>query len=422
MKLSEPSLRLTGLQLDEPVVRALEAILPAMAERTVTAVTVEVPSYVDAFSGQMGQTIENAVQMSLRAFLRIATRGADADPGTSLLPALNGAYELGRGEARQGRSIAALLSAYRVGAQVAWRELSATAVSAGLPAATIARFAELVFAFIDELSASSVSGHADELATTGRVRQRYLDRLAQDLLAGEPAATLLASAERAGWQPPNTLTAVLVPLAQTRGLAAQFGQSTLQLSEDLPGADASDALAVLLVPDMAGTARRQLLSALGARKALVGPARPWLHVQSSYYRALQARKLLSANKSGASAAIDTDDHLVELVLGADLEALGDLRARALAPLSGLSANTADKLAETLRSWLLHQGRRDAVAADLFIHAQTVRYRMSQLRELYGDRLVDPRTVLELTLALGVGVEHAAGADPGAPRGHAGAKP
>jgi hypothetical protein len=30
----------------------------------------------------------------------------------------------------------------------------------------------------------------------------------------------------------------------------------------------------------------------------------------------------------------------------------------------------------------------------------VRYRMGQLRELYGDRLDDPETVLELTLALG----------------------
>ena len=69
------------------------------------------------------------------------------------------------GEARNGRSMDALLAAYRVGARVAWRELSATAVSAGLPATTIARFAELVFAYIDELSASSVSGHADESAT-----------------------------------------------------------------------------------------------------------------------------------------------------------------------------------------------------------------------------------------------------------------
>nr|WP_082994454.1 PucR family transcriptional regulator [Mycobacterium gordonae] len=369
-----------------------------MAERTVTAITVAVPSYADAFSGRMGQIIENAVQTSLGIFLRLATRPEGTDAGTSLLQAVDGAYELGRGEARQGRTIDALLAAFRVGAQVAWQELSATAVAAGLPASTIARFAELVFAYIDELSASSVSGHADELATTGRVRQRYLDRLSQDLLAGETAATLTAAAEQAGWQPPDTLTAVLVPLTQTRGLAAQFGQSTLQLAEDLPGVDASEALAVLLVPDMAGTARRQLLSALGARKALVGPARPWMDVRSSYHRALRARELSQASDSSA---VDTDDHLVELVLGADLEAAADLRARVLAPLSGLPPNTADRLTETLRSWVLHQGRRDAVAADLFIHAQTVRYRMSQLRELFGDRLGEPRTVLELTVALGL---------------------
>ena len=49
--------------------------------------------------------------------------------------------------------------------------------------------------------------------------------------------------------------------------------------------------------------------------------------------------------------------------------------------------------------MLHQGRRDAVAAELFVHAQTVRYRVQQLRELYGDRLEDPQFVLEVTLAL-----------------------
>ena len=59
--------------------------------------------------------------------------------------------------------------------------------------------------------------------------------------------------------------------------------------------------------------------------------------------------------------------------------------------------------ETLRAWLLHHGRREQIAAALFVHPQTVRYRMGQLRELYGKRLEDPRTVLELTIALGVDV-------------------
>ena len=73
----------------------------------------------------------------------------------------------------------------------------------------------------------------------------------------------------------------------------------------------------------------------------------------------------------------------------------------LAPLDDLPAGAREKLTETLRSWLLHHGRREQVAAELFVHPQTVRYRMTQLRELYGDRLEDPRTVLELTIALGL---------------------
>lgn len=395
--MSEPVVRFAGLALSDEVIAELQAVLPGMAERTVTAVTAEVPSYADAFSGRMGQNIENAVQMALGAFLQLAVRADDSDPATPLSPALDGAYELGRGEARNGRSMDALLSAYRVGARVAWRELSTTVVSAGLPAQTVARFAEMVFAFIDELSASSVAGHADELATTGRVRQRYLERLAKQLLAGEPGETLLASAEQADWQPPTTLTAVVLAETQTHGLSARLGQATLQLSEELPGVEASESLAVLLVPDLDGRHRGQLRSLLQGRRALVGPARPWMLVESSYRRALRGRELAVADDVDV---IDTDEHLVELVLTADRGAAEDLRRRALAPLAELRPNTAERLAETLRSWLLHQGQRDAVAAELFVHPQTVRYRMAQLRELYGDRLNDPRTILELTVALG----------------------
>ena len=126
---------------------------------------------------------------------------------------------------------------------------------------------------------------------------------------------------------------------------------------------------------------------------LIGSARPWLEVRSSYDRALRVHTL------GLGA--DTEEHLAELVLTADPSAYADLRARVLAPLDQLRDSSAEKLTETLRSWLLHHGRRDAVAAELFVHPQTVRYRMGQLREVFGDRLEDPRSVLELTIALGL---------------------
>ena len=403
--MSESEPRLSGLALDPEVVRALEAVLPRMAERTIAAIIAEVPAYADPFRGQMGQNIENAVRTSLGAFLGMATRAKDSDPGAQLSPALEGAYALGRGEARNGRSIDALLSAYRVGARVAWQELSAAGVDAGLPAVTVARFAELVFAYIDELSASSASGFADESTTAGRVRQRYLDLLTAQLLAGESPEVLRASAERANWPTPETLTAVLVPATQTRGLADAFSGEVLQHSDDLPGLDPAESWAVLLVGDVDGARRPALLTTLSSRGAIVGPARPWPLVQASYRRAVRARHLAT------DGPVDTDEHLVEIVLGADPEAGKDLRRRALAPLQGLRPATAERLAQTLRSWLLHQGQRDAVAADLFVHAQTVRYRMNQVRELYGDRLNDPQTILELTVALGI---------PGTSRPEAGA--
>jgi DNA-binding PucR family transcriptional regulator len=128
---------------------------------------------------------------------------------------------------------------------------------------------------------------------------------------------------------------------------------------------------------------------------VVGPAQPWARASASYARAVRARSLSSDIR-------DTEDHLPELVLSADMDAFADLRARALAPLRTLPVTTARRLEETLRAWLLHQGRRDEVAAALFVHPQTVRYRMSQLRELFPD-LASPQRVLELTLAVGLRV-------------------
>jgi DNA-binding PucR family transcriptional regulator len=152
---------------------------------------------------------------------------------------------------------------------------------------------------------------------------------------------------------------------------------------------------VLLVPDLGGRSRGPLLRSLAGRLAVAGPSRPWLEVRASFTRALRALPLRSGNES-----VDTERHLPALVLEADPAALEDLRRQVLAPLADLRPAAADKLTTTLRAWLLHQGRREDVAEALFVHPQTVRYRLGQLRELYGDRLEDPDTVLALTLALG----------------------
>jgi DNA-binding PucR family transcriptional regulator len=71
----------------------------------------------------------------------------------------------------------------------------------------------------------------------------------------------------------------------------------------------------------------------------------------------------------------------------------------LAPLRELRPSQGARLSQTLASWLRNWGARHSVSAELGIHPQTVSYRLTQLRELYGAALDDPKARFELALAL-----------------------
>lgn len=387
--------RAADLALDEATVSSLRSHLPRVARLVVAEVMEQVPAYDVPFQGRMGRVIEKAVQVSLESFVSLASSAAPR--GGPLGVGVSAASELGRAEARNGRPVEALLSAYRVGAGAAWRELSVEAIAAGADAATLGRFAELVFTYIDELSAASVAGHNQQTSSAERDRIVHLDRLARGLLIGAGEAELESAAAAAHWTAPRTLTAVLVPRGRLLTTAGVLDPRTLTLTEGLPAPDRSGDTgpdsAVLLVPDSGGRSRQRLLELLDGRDAAIGPARPWLLVHESYARAVRARALREG-------LVDADALLPELVLHADPTALADLRAAALAPFEEVGEGAAERLSETLRAWLLLQGRRELVAESLHVHPQTVRYRMNQVRDLYGERLDDPDEVLAILLALG----------------------
>ncbi|HET7195670.1 MAG TPA: PucR family transcriptional regulator, partial [Nocardioides sp.] len=98
-------------------IEEMRSRLPQVADATVAAIIDEVPSYADALTGSMGENIRSAVQLALGGFISLASRRRGADPRTPAAPAVEGAYQLGRGEARSGRSVDALLAAYRIGAR-----------------------------------------------------------------------------------------------------------------------------------------------------------------------------------------------------------------------------------------------------------------------------------------------------------------
>jgi hypothetical protein len=389
-----------ALRVNDRSLAAMRAALPRVAEGVVAAVIAEVPSYSEPFRGRMGRIIENAVALALSGFLESL---AGTAPGADQLQRVfAAAFQLGQGEARSGRSMDALAAAYRIGTHRAWDDLSAIAVETGLPSAEVARFAGLVFDYLDQLSAVSVAGHAAQLADDDRLHERQRATLALALVTGQPETELREAAERANWLVPEVLTVVVLPRSSAAVARSQLDERTLQLDADLAALVEWPQHVVLLVPgDGAGrSGRAALLAAIGQQDAVIGPERPWTDVRSSLERAIRVLELGIGQDAGHDGtAIDSDDYLAELVLGADEVARTDLRARVLEPLSGLRPGAAEKLTETLRTWLFHQGRRDDIAAALFVHPQTVRYRLSQLRELYGDRLEDPAFVRDASIAL-----------------------
>lgn len=364
-----------------------------MAERATAAVTEQVVAYSQT-SAEMAGNIQAAVELALGAFVRGAA-SADVDLDVPTAPGLEGAYALGRGEARSGRSMDALLSAYRAGARASWQVMADVLVGHDVASATVAHFAELVFVYIDELSASSAAGHTDELEVSGRAQREHLEKLAASLIDGSSQAEVDRRADRAGWEPPSSLTAVVLPSAHVRAALAVVDARTLVLSGGAAGLPDGDSLAILLVPDV-HRHRSRLLASLADRFAVVGPAADWSNASDSFRR---ARAASAIRRSPRREPVDVEGHLVEIVLAADRDARDDLRQRVLEPLADLRPATAERLAETLFTWLVHQGRRGAVAEHLNIHPQTVRYRMDQVRERYGDRLADPRFAYEVIVAL-----------------------
>lgn len=387
----DPTLAFTPEQI-----ASLRARLPRLAEKVVAAIMEEVPSYSVPFQGRMGRTIEMAVALALDGFLDMAaTVEADgAGPANRPEQVFAAAYQLGRGEARAGRSMDALAAAYRIGTATSWRELSRTAVEHGLPAEGLVRFAELVFDYLDQLSAVSVAGHAEELAREGRLRERHLAQLAVALIGGREEERLVKLAEQANWRTPAQLTAVVLPQVTAGTVRPRLDARTLELAGDVEALEEWPDHVVLLAPG----SRPAVLRALAGTVAVIGPTVAWTAVSGSFNRALRALALGLADDE-AGQPLDTETHLATLVVRADPVARADLRARVLAPLDDLREAQREKLVETLGAWLLHQGRRDEIAASLFVHPQTIRYRMGQLREVFGDQLDDPAFVREATIAL-----------------------
>jgi hypothetical protein len=380
--------------LPPELAKALRPALPDLAQHIIVAIGREVPAYARPLEGPFGRALRVGVERALARFVDSIERPGAGDGGAREIY-----VALGRGEMRAGRSLDALLSAYRIGARLAWERFVAAGEAAGHEPRTLYRLASAIFDYIDGISAESVEGFTEERAAAEGERQRRrraLARLlARDDVSGEEVHDL---ARLAGWTRPEVIAALVV------GDAAGEEPDADRLASRMGGgviAAAEGTLAIAWVPDPQAPGRRaQLESGLDGVPAALGPAVALGRAPLSLARARAAHALVLDGVVDGGGLVVADEHLPALLLhGGDRSLAADLAAGALAPLDELRPGPRGRLRATLRAWLDHPGQVTRVAGELHVHPQTVRYRVAQLRELFGDRLEDPDARFELALAL-----------------------
>ena len=296
---------------------------------------------------------------------------------------------------RSGRSLESLLSAYRIGARVAWRRFAALGVDAGLEPDTLYLLAESIFAYIDVLSAESAEGYAlEQSAAAGeaQLRRRRLVLMLVRETPAEPDAVERAAAD-AGWALPRSLAVVAISGPRSEASASRLPAGTIR--------EAVGELMCAVVSDPDGPGQRaaieQAIAAVGARAGL-GSTVDWSQARVSFVRAQAALELVERDGQ----LITAREYAGELLMRSD-PGLGDeLAADRLAPLDDLSPGSRKRLRQTLEVWLAEQGRLGSVAERLGIHPQTARYRVGRLRDLFGDALDDAEARFWLEVALRVG--------------------
>ncbi len=371
----------------------LADVLPALVEQIVERIPQEVPEYSRPLEGEFGAGVRRGVETALRR-LFVDLPGTDR-PG--LTTQTRGIYrQLGVGEARTGRSLEALLSAYRVGARITFRAVSSAAADAGIDPALMMPLGESIFVYIDQVSAASIEGFTDEqgrqIGERDRRRQALLTRLLSGRVDDAEARRLAA---RAGWVLPAQAVVVVMPPERSEGLRPALGERALISSR-------SGQVVALLESPRTGRSRAELAHALAGRRAWIGPPRPWERVAESHRAATLAQSLRQSSMPRRDEAQWVDEHIAAIVVAGEDELVSDLARHRLAPLTALRPAQRERLAETLLAWLRHRGERAKIAAELHIHPQTVGYRLTQLREAFGEDLDDPDTRFDLELVLRAG--------------------
>jgi hypothetical protein len=360
----------------------------AMRDETDAAVMAEFPELVDRADAAVRRQVIDATFRRVLHRLE-GRRGTDSDAETH--------RAFGAAAAYAGVPLERLTTAYRIGARVGWAHIRRAVRELELGGEVALLLADVQVAYIDVLTSDSIEGYTRAVETAYHRQARERQSLIEDLLAGRATEE---SARELEWD-----------WCEELAVAVLYGDSALDPAR--PGdvlVGTYDGAVIAVGPAEA------LENALGQLPAAMGPTVRTSELSRSFERARRLANLVTTGTLAREGLVRWSDELVTIIVHAAPDAAEELAALRLAPLRDSSAERERLLYDTLTAWLDHPGRPQAIAQQLCLHPQTVRYRLARLRERLGAQLDDPRARFELALALRYrlgGAAPRAGTGPGA---------
>jgi hypothetical protein len=267
-----------------------------------------------------------------------------------------------------------------------------------LHAAIVSYSREVAFA------AAEVYARAAELR--GAWDERLEALVVDAVLRGETDDTVLSRASTLGWHATAGVVVVVGPAPDLEpALALESIRHTAAIAgADMLGAVQGDRMVVLLGGTTLGQDAKALsvvgkfAHVFGPGSVVVGPPVEHLMDAAGSTRAALAGYRAAAGWPEAPRPVAANDLLPERALSGDGHARRMLARELYEPLLGAGGG----LLETLVTFLDQGLSVEAAARALFVHANTVRYRLRRIHEVSGYSPTDPRDAYALRLAVTLG--------------------
>ncbi len=263
---------------------------------------------------------------------------------------------------------------------------------------------EAVLRYSREVAFAAARVYATAAETRGAWDARLQALLVDALVRDDPADALVSRAAALNWAEvgPVAVVAASAPSGSSEAVVDALHRAGQYAgAEVLAGVQGELLLIVLGGTQDPMAAMRALVAEVGPGPVVVGPAVPDISAAGASARAALSGARAAVGWPTAPRPVNTADLLPERALAGDAQAVRQLVEEVYDPV----VRAGSALLDTLMAYLETGGTLEGTARLLFVHPNTVRYRLRRITDVCGLAPTVPRDLYTLQIALTLGHLH-----------------